>query len=77
MKKLKLLPMFLMLIACLGSFGLGIYAGSPSSNTVTGNVGVNTVNAKVYMSVYAFDANGIMAETPFINRIEIRHIKII
>ena len=74
MKKLKFLPMLFMLLVCLGVFGLGVYAGTPSKNDVTGNINVGHLNSKVIISAYKFNADGTIQTTPFINKLTVRII---
>ena len=41
MKRLKFLPSVLMLVLSIAVLGLGVYAASPSTNTVTGSIKIN------------------------------------
>lgn len=52
MKKIKLLPSVLMLVLCIGVLGLGVYAATPATNTITGQITVNSANAQVEISAY-------------------------
>lgn len=52
MKRIKLLPCVLMLVLCIGVLGLGIYAATPATNTITGQITVNSANAQITITAY-------------------------
>lgn len=52
MKKLKLLPSVLMLVLCIAVLGLGVYAATPATNVITGQITVNAANAEVEITGY-------------------------
>ena len=71
MKKLKLMPSILMLVACVAVLGVGVFAVAPTKNTISGSITINSANPEVLISAYGHKADGsldesnvIMAETP-------------
>ena len=71
MKKLKLLPSVLMLVACVAVLGVGVFAVAPTQNTISGSITINSTNPEVLISAYGHKADGtvdeskvIMTETP-------------
>ena len=44
MKRLKFLPAVLMLVLCVGILAIGIYAITPTKNTIDGTITVNPSN---------------------------------
>ena len=60
MKKIKLLPSILMLVACIALLGVGVYAISPTQNKITGTLTINGANTPVKIELLV---NGILKET--------------
>ena len=72
MKKLKLLPTILMLVLCVGVLAVGVFAITPTKNTISGTITVNASNPEVKISAYKYGADGNMLETPFIPETAVR-----
>ena len=51
MKKIKILPSILMLVACVAILGVGVFAVAPTKNTISGTITVNTANTPVALEV--------------------------
>ena len=47
MKKLKLLPTVLMLVLCVGVLAIGVFAITPTKNTISGTITINSANTPV------------------------------
>ena len=47
MKKIKILPSILMLIACIAILGVGVFAVAPTQNTISGSITINASNTPV------------------------------
>ena len=60
MKKLKLLPSILMLIACVAILGVGVFAVAPTQNKISGSISINASNTSVKIE---FLTNGVLKET--------------
>ena len=58
MKKLKLLPTVLMLVLCVGVLAIGVYAISPTKNTITGTITINASNPAFTIQVYHVVVDG-------------------
>ena len=58
MKKLKLLPSILMLVLCVGVLAVGVFAITPTKNTITGTITINATNADVTMTAYKDSISG-------------------
>lgn len=65
MKKLKILPTVLMLVLCVGILAVGVFALTPTKNTISGTITVNSSNPEVLISVYTVNAQGNMSAVPF------------
>ena len=65
MKKFKFLPSVLMLIACIAVLAVGVFAVSPTQNTISGSITINASNPEILISAYKHKANGDMEEEPF------------
>ena len=52
MKKLKILPSVLMLVLCVGVLAVGVFAITPTTNTISGSITINATNAPVSITVY-------------------------
>ena len=47
MKKIKILPSILMLVACVAVLGVGVFAVAPTQNTISGSITINASNTPV------------------------------
>ena len=56
MKKFKIVPSLILLALCVAVLGIGIYAASPASNSITGTVTVTSANAEVQIDVFKNEA---------------------
>ena len=52
MKKIKILPSILMLVACIAILGVGVFAVAPTQNTISGSITINSSNPEVEIMVY-------------------------
>ena len=57
MKNFKNFPAIMLILLCVAVIGIGIYAASPSSNTITGTATIITGGAELKISVYQDDYN--------------------
>ena len=58
MKRLKFLPTILMLVLCVGVLAIGIYAITPSKNTIDGTITIGASPAEVQIDCYVGDSTG-------------------
>ncbi len=52
MKKFKLLPTVLMLVLCVGVLAVGVFAITPTKNTISGTITINASNEEVEITGY-------------------------
>lgn len=64
MRKLKLLPTVLMLVLCVGVLAIGVWAITPSKNTITGTITIGAVPAEVQIDCYIGDSTGTPTSFP-------------
>ena len=58
MKRIKILPSIFMLVLCLGAMAIGVFAITPTKNTISGSMGIGASNPETIISVYALNKNG-------------------
>ena len=51
MKKIKILPSILMLIACVAVLSVGVFAVAPTQNTISGSITINASNTPVEINL--------------------------
>lgn len=59
MKKFKLLPAMLMLVLCVGVLAIGVFAITPTKNTISGTITINASNPEMIISVYPLNSEGV------------------
>ena len=52
MKKIKVLPSILMLIACVAILGVGVFAVAPTVNSISGSITLDVVNEPIQIKCY-------------------------
>ena len=65
MKKIKILPSILMLIACIAVLGVGVFAVAPTQNKINGSITINASNPEIIISVYSYGQDGNLNSSPF------------
>ena len=63
MKKIKILPSILMLIACVAILGVGVFAIAPTQNTISGSITINASNTPVSIELFIDGVSQGPAET--------------
>ena len=57
MKKLKLIPISLMLVLCVGILVVGVFAITPTKNKITGTVNITASNPEVFVECLIMELN--------------------
>ena len=62
MKKFKMLPAIMMLVLCVATLAIGVFALAPTQNAFTGSITINAVNPNIIITAYKLE---IGVETQF------------
>ena len=65
MKKIKLLPIVFMLALCVGVLSVGVFALTPTKNTFSGKITINSTNPQINLTAYynSVDDDNIIGKT--------------